>query len=187
MDQTIETGEFVAHSQAASGNGIPLSEIWWVARRRLGWSIDFAAREIGVSTLHLDYLESGIRTPGPELMDRMAAAYGVEVDRLEARVRNERIPPRYDSDTGTVWLGWLPVVTKGFDNGQILNAVAATIRTMRSLEDDQPVFLRDADLEILAPLLDFEDRQLGQRLATFLRLADEEVEELVERMEQAVR
>lgn len=163
----------------------PTPETWCVARRRLGWSLDLAAREVGISPTHLDHIEVGVRSPDNELIARLAEVYGLDGERLEARARMERVPPRYDAETGKLWLGWLPIETVGFDNEQILTAIGSSLRTMRSLAEQHPVHIRDADLPVLAPLLDFEDRQLSRRLMTFLGLSPSEATVLVDKLKAA--
>ena len=186
IDQTMESDSYPAPGQPGAEATDPCADMWCVARRRLGWSLDFAAREIGISELHLEMLETGIRTADDALMGRLATAYGIEADRILARARAERMPPRYDADTGTVWLGWLPVVTSGFDNEQLLVALSTTLRTMRSLEDYHPIYLRDSDLLVLAPLFDLDDNQLSRRMMTCLGLTPAEAVDLLDRVQVAV-
>lgn len=185
IDQATETDVCAAWEQLALDAAAPTPETWCIARRRLGWSLEFAAREIGISTGHLDHIEVGVRTPDAEMVSRLAEAYGIEAERLEARARAERIPPRYDSDTGTLWLGWLPIETAGFDNAELLTAIGATLRTMRSLSDHHPVHLRDSDLEVVAPLFDLDDKQFSRRVMTYLGLSPAEATALVDNLKLA--
>ncbi len=183
IDQGTDTDVSAVLDQLETDAAAPTPETWCIARRRLGWSLEFAASEIGISALHLDHIEVGVRTPDNELVERLAEAYGVDAARLEARARMERVPPRYDPDTQTLWLGWLPIETAGFDNDQLLTAIANTLRTMRSLSEQHPVHIRTFDLTLIAPLLDLEDKQLSCRLMTSLGLSPAEAVTLLDQLQ----
>lgn len=139
---------------------LPVGEALVAVRQRSGYSLDSAARELGISVRHLLHIEAGLRTPSQELLGHIEEIYGFELDRLESRTWAERIPPRYDLETGTLWLGWLPIEAEAGENEKLVRSIAAALRTMRSMNDHQPVYLRGSEFPVLSPLFDLEDLHL---------------------------
>ena len=165
---------------------IPVGEALLTVRRRLTLSLESAARELGLSARHLSQIESGIRTPSPKLLETFESVYEIEMARLESRSWAERVPPRFDVETGTLWLGWLPIQTDVGDNEKLVRSLAAALRTMRSLGDHQPVYLRGSEFPVLGPLFDLDDLHLPFYFMRYLRLTWQEASWLYTALAQEV-
>lgn len=139
---------------------LPMGEALVTVRRRAGYSIESAAIELGITSRHLLHIEAGLRTPSAELLGEIEEVYGIELERLESRSWADRIPPRYDVETNTLWLGWLPIEADIGDNEKMVRSIAAALRTMRSLSDHQPLYLRGSEFPVLSPLFDLDDLHL---------------------------
>jgi transcriptional regulator with XRE-family HTH domain len=163
-------------------NEVPTGEALEKARRRVGFSVEGAAASLGVTTAALADFESGVRTPSEELISAMSKLYGVEKGRFASRPWVPRVPPRFDEETGVLWLGWCSIKVVPGDNDHLARSVAAAIRTMRSLTDDSPVRLRSSDLQLLGRLFDLDDELLPDRLASYLRLPPNEALGIVNTM-----
>jgi transcriptional regulator with XRE-family HTH domain len=48
-------------------------------RSRLGLSVRKAAKELGISFVHLSNIENGNASPSPEIMDRFRRAWGIDL------------------------------------------------------------------------------------------------------------
>ena len=150
----------VEESAAEPKYQLPVGEALVAVRLRAGYSIESAALKLGITTRHLLHIEAGLRTPNPELLADFEELYGLEFERLESRTWATRIPPRYDLETNTLWLGWLPIEADIGDNEKLVRSIAAALRTMRSLNDHQPLYLRGSEFPVLSPLFDLEDLHL---------------------------
>lgn len=161
---------------------VPTGEALEKARRRVGFTVEAAATALGVTVQALGDFESGLRTPGEELLEEMLSLYGVERGRIVTRPWVPRVSPRYDRETGTLWLGWTGITVTEKDNDQILRSVADALRTMRSVAHDAPIQLRAADLPLLSELLDLSDPELSDTLMRYLRISPSECLYLVNQM-----
>ncbi len=140
------------------------------ARRRVGFSAPDAAARLGINPGLLGEFENGIRTPDQELIAVMSQLYGVEPGRLASRPLVPRVPSRYDSDAGVLWMGWSSIQIREKDNEQIIRSIAAALRSMRSLADFSPVLLRSTELPLLSSLFDLHDLELEDLLMRYLNV-----------------
>ena len=161
---------------------VPTGEALEKARRRVGFSVDAAAEELKISTRLLGDIESGMRTPDPDLIDAMVALYGVEPGRIASREWVPRVPARYDADTKVLQMGWSSIQIKEKDNDHIARSIAVALREMRSLPGESPVVLRSSELGLLAPLFDLRDPDLPEILTRYLRLPPSDALNLVNQM-----
>ncbi len=152
------------------------------ARRRVGFSVEAAADELNITTRLLGDIESGMRTPGPDLIEAMVSLYGVEPGRIEGREWVPRVPARYDAESHVLQMGWTSIQIKEKDNDHIARSLAVALREMRSLPGDGPVVLRSTELGLLAPLFDLSAPDLPEILARYLRLTPNEALSLVNQM-----
>jgi transcriptional regulator with XRE-family HTH domain len=149
---------------------MPEPEMWATIRRRFGWTIEFAAGEIGISVGHLEHFETGVRAPSDDVLESLAKTYGLHAGQTEARNWSKRTPPRFDAATQTLWIGWLAVDINGADNEAKLISIGSALRTMRSLAEGVPVNLRESEWDVFAPLFDLDDPKLVSLLISHFRL-----------------
>lgn len=165
--------------------GIALGQALEQGRARLGYSLATAAVAIGISERLLGQIEAGLRTPNEGILVAICERFGLDRDRLGTRAYVERVAPHLNDDESILWLGWLPIhLPEGYDTEYILQAVASTIRTMRSLQASQPVYLRSTDVPLLVTLIDVEDPNLITTLVRHLGLTMHEAIEEIERMQE---
>jgi transcriptional regulator with XRE-family HTH domain len=161
---------------------VPTGEALEKARRRVGFSSQDAADRLGLSARSLGDFESGLRTPSESVVEAMLELYGVEAGRIINRPLVPRVPPRYDRETQTLWMGWSAIHITENDNDRTLCSVAAALRSMRSFDHDQPLQIRAADLPLLAEILDLHDENLPDILMRYLRVSPTECLYLVNQM-----
>ncbi len=154
------------------------------ARRRIGLSLETAAAELRLTERNLDHYEAGIRTPSPGMLLEMADLYGTKVEAFGRRDPAPRLPPHIDYESETLWIGWTPISLSAgsADNAHVIRSLAAAIRSMRSLSESKPVYLREAEIPLIASLLDLDDVDLPTVLMKFLGLTYIESEDLVQAM-----
>ncbi len=150
---------------------VPTGEALEKARRRVRFTSEAASDALGISVRTLGDFESGLRTPSDAVVEAMLALYGVEIGRIVSRAWVPRVPPKYDREKQTLWLGWSAIHITENDNDQIVRSVAAALRSMRSLADDAPLQLRATDLPLLAQVLDLSDEELPDTFMKYLRLS----------------
>ncbi len=171
---------------ATSKKTVPLGRALEGARRRVQFSAEAAAIELGIDLRELGMYESGLRSPRPELLEDMGALYGVDPSRLESRPYLPRIPPRIDLQAKTLELGWMSIDLSPIDdrpaeaNEYLVRSIAGSLRTMRGLDVGQPVFLRRSEFPLLASLLDTKDDELPVLFMQHLSLSYHEVVELID-------
>lgn len=181
-----------AQAPTAVGEGtpsrrtIPLGQALEGARRRVQFSIEAAAGQLGIDARELGLYECGLRSPRPDLLAAMGDLYGVDPSRLESRPFLPRIPPRIDRTSKTLELGWMtidlaPVEARPEEaNEYLVRSIAGSLRTMRGLDVGQPVFLRRSEFPLLATLLDTDDDELAVLFMKYLSLSYSEVGDLID-------
>lgn len=153
--------EAASPDQGAEQPSYPMGEALRSARLRMGWSVEAAAAELRLSARVLHHIEAGIRVPTGELLDTITELYGIDADELDTRLAAPHVPPSYDTESQTLWLGWMPVIIgDNADNDTILSCISSALRTMRKVADHQPVYIRDREIPILADLMDLDDEDL---------------------------
>ncbi|MEZ5343114.1 MAG: helix-turn-helix transcriptional regulator [Acidimicrobiales bacterium] len=174
------------HEVAINPNNgrVPLGEALRKARTRVGYGLEAAATAAGLSERELGDYECGIRTPNQAVSEALANIYGVEPERFGNREFVARVPGRYDSDKQILWLGWFRIDFNPATgtNEQLFRSVGAALRSMRSLSETAPVFIRQQEVAILAALLDLADADLAFLIMRYLRLSYAEASNLIERM-----
>ncbi len=163
---------------------VPLGEALEKARVRVGFSVPAAASAVGLSETELSHYECGIRTPSEEISAALARIYDVEPDRLGHREFVARVPGRFNAEDGALWLGWYRI---NFDpltdtNEQLLRSIGAALRSMRSLPESAPVFIRSQEIELFASLVDLTDENLAFLTMRYLRLSYSDTTSLIARM-----
>ena len=165
-----------------TGQEVPTGLALEKARRQVGFSTEDAAQHLGISLNALGDFESGLRTPNDELIAAMSRLYGVEPGRFASRPWVPRVPARYDANEGVLWMGWTARHVREGDNEQIVCAIAATLRTLRSLTDSSPVHLRPSELPLLARLFDLADPDLENIMMRHLNISPTDALGLINEM-----
>ncbi len=163
-------------------NEIPTGEALCKARRRVGHSIESAATAIHIPPSALADYESGMRTPGEDLINELADLYGVERRRLASRPWVPQVPPEYDSETRALSMGWHTIQVQPGNNEHLIRSVAAALRSMRSLAETAPLQIRGAELPLLSSLMDLSDPALTDIMVRYLGLAPDEALGLINEM-----
>lgn len=163
---------------------VPLGEALEKARIRVGFSVQAAASAVGVSETELAHYECGIRTPSADISAALARIYGVEPERLGHREFVARVPGRFNAEEGALWLGWCRI---NFDpltdtNEHLLRSIGAALRSMRSLPETAPVFIRSQEIELFASLIDLTDENLAFLVMRYLRLSYSDTTSLIAEM-----
>jgi len=158
------------------------------ARHRVGFSVESAATAAGISQRELGHIESGLRTPQPDVLKALARIYGVDPSRFGSGRWVPRVPPRYDVAGRTLWLGYVSIEFDPtiHDNNHLLQSVGGAIRTMRSLDSQMPAFLRSNEFALFARLLDLNDPELPQLLGHHLNLDSGHIEWLLEQFQASL-
>lgn len=171
-------------------NAYPLGRALEQARVRVGFSLETAARSLSIEERELGHYESDIRTPSVHLLFAMGDLYGIDPERLGTRPFLPRVPPKIDHEQQTLMLGWMsidlrPLLHEPEDrNRYLLKAIGATLRSMRSLNDSQPVYLRRSELTILATILDPFENEFPMLVMRHLGLTVQEAVELTADLRQ---
>lgn len=163
-------------------NEIPTGEALFKARLRVGHSIASAAMSLHIPPSALADYESGMRTPGDNLINEMADLYGVERHRLASRPWVPQVPPEYHPETKTLSMGWHTIQVHPGDNEHLIRSVAAVVRSMRSLAETSPLQLRGLELPLLAKLIDLTDPKLPNLLGYYLCIGPDAALTLVNEM-----
>ena len=167
-----------------SGGQVPLGEALHKARKRVGFSLQAAAAAAKVTESELANYECGLRTPDAETSAALAHIYGVEPERLGNREFVARVDGRFDNEKGIIWLGWFRIDFNPVNdsNEKLFRSVGAALRSMRSLSESAPVFIRQQEVALFAALLDLADPDLAFLTMRYLRLSYAEASGLIERM-----
>lgn len=163
-------------------NEIATGEALFKARLRVGHSIESAAMSLHIPPSALADYESGIRTPGADLINEMADLYGVERHRLASREWVPQVPPEYNAETRMLSLGWHTIQVHPGDNEHLIRSVAAVVRSMRSVPETSPLQLRGNELPLLAQLLDLDEPKLPDYLVYYLGIGPDDALKLVNEM-----
>lgn len=164
--------------------GVAFGEALETARVRLGYSLETASEVLRVTPRTLGQIESGLRTPTDAFIATVCGAYGLEQDRLGTRGYVPRTAPYLSDDASVLWLGWLPIsLPEQYSTEGLICSIASTLRSMRSLDVHQPVYLRAGDLGLIASLLDIEDPDLVRVMITHLKITLSEAIDEVQRMQ----
>lgn len=179
-------------TNAAAKKTVPLGQALEGARRRVQFSVEAAAQQLGIDSRELGMYESGIRSPRQDLLEAMGTLYGVDPSRLESRPYLPRIPPKIDLQAKTLELGWMSIDLSPIDerpdeaNQYLVRSIAGSLRTMRGLDVGQPVFLRRSEFPLLASLLNTSDDDLPVLFMRHLSLSYREVTDLIKGISSSV-
>lgn len=194
MDTLIghqSTGQAPRHRGDAAPRAMPLGHSLEINRKAAGYSKGAAALRLGITIRELDHYETGVRTPSVVTLSKIAALYDVELERFAARPYVPRVPPRIDRLSRTLTIGWMNIDLSPIDdnpaerNEYLLGALADALRAMRTLTPAQPVYLRRAELPLLATLLDIDDLDMPVAIMRYLGLTLAEASDLVASLKQA--
>ncbi len=154
------------------------------ARHRVGFSVETAADAVGISQRELGRIESGLRTAQHDVLKALARIYGVDHNRFGSGRWVPRVPPRYDEDKRVLWLGYVSIAfDRAVDgNDRLLQSVGGAVRTMRSLDSQMPVFLRNNEFAVYAELLDLDDPELPQLLGHHLNIDSGHIDSLMKQL-----
>ena len=138
------------------------------ARSMLSLSKEGAAARLGMSTAMLEDVESGLIPPNPVLVAKFEEAYEIRINLENTRTERDHAPRRplvYDAEQGRLTLGEMVVEFRvGVDdNDHLLGQFSGALRRLRRQSPGTPLTLRQADLPMLAQLIDLEDPELDQR------------------------
>ena len=137
------------------------------ARTLVGYSLEGAARSLGVSESLLRDLESGAVDVNLEMQELIEDTYGIRLSKLisQAPTNTPRVPLSYDAALGVLRVGSLGVRFRlGLDdNDMLLRGLSSAVRRQRQVPPSVPLQLRKADLSLLSTLLDLDDEQLDER------------------------
>lgn len=160
--------------------GVHIGIVLEKARRRLHYSPEQISRELGVRPLELNQIEAGLKTPSPELVAQLADFYGIDPERLDATRRAER-------EDNMLYLGYAVVNLSTTDgsNGQVLQQIAATMRSIRDIHETSALTVRDDELAVISSVLDVEHPEFVADLARTFRLSTPEAAELAARLRHA--
>ncbi len=169
------------HSTDVDTISAPLCEALTKVRQIRGHTLDVAAVGIGMTPRDLRDLESGSSHPDPATIERMAAFYGIDADRLGTDVMIQRTAPTVDPVACVIWFGWLPIAYDSNDatNASILESVADGIRLLRSSDPTAAVVMRESELDLVMTLLDLDDEDLVVDAVRALRLPWKHTEQLI--------
>ncbi|MGI9608163.1 MAG: hypothetical protein ACR2P0_18675 [Acidimicrobiales bacterium] len=144
-----------------------LAEAASTARTIIGYSIEGAATAMGVPAAIIADVESGRVVITDDLRGRIEACYQVDLDTFirPQRAQQPRLPLAYDEEKGILRVGTLGVRwRKEVDtNDALLRGFSSAIRRQRRLAPSVPLRLRQADIPMLANLLDLTDVHLDER------------------------
>lgn len=136
-------------------------------RTMLGYSLEGAADKLGVSTSILRDAEAGEIEINAHLQKIFEDFYGVtfEAEPERASGQRPRTPLAYGRAQGILRVGTLGVRFKqGIDdNDVLLRGFSSAVRRQRQTPPSVPLKLRQADLPVLASLLDLVDLELDER------------------------
>lgn len=144
-----------------------LAEAAATARTLIGYSIEGAARAIGITPSILSDAEAGDVPINEALRQQIEDCYEVKLEQFmkERPGFRPRIPLEYDQQQGVLRVGTLGVrFRKGVDgNDALLRGFSSAIRRQRKMPPSVPLRLRSADIPVLAELVDLSDADLDAR------------------------
>ena len=145
-----------------------MSEKVAATRAMLGYSLEGAADRLGLSPAILRDAESGDIEINAELQKMFEDFYGLDLDASAEEAptgRVQRTPLAYDRAQGVLRVGSLGVrFQHGVDdNDVLLRGFSSAVRQQRKTPPSIPLKLRQADLPVLATLLDLDDPDLDER------------------------
>ncbi len=154
------------------------------ARRRMGHTAAGAAGALRISERELGHFESGLRTPSAGMLMEMAELYGTKVAAFGSRDLALRLPPYIDYGEKILWIGWTPVRLDcgSADNTHVVRSIASALRSMRSLSETRPVYLRANEIPLIGSLLDLEDPDLAATMMHYFGFTYVEAEAVLMRM-----
>lgn len=125
----------------------------------------------GVTITRLIDVESDKIGPSAVLLTKLGRLYG-----------DEFIGARRQAGWIAV-MGWLKVIASidSPTNRQILDVVAKSIRDMRNLPDDSPIFMRDQEADLVFSMLDLEHAELFKDLCVTFKMASDNAEAFIDR------
>lgn len=146
----------------------PLGVAAATARALIGYSVEGAAARLGIPSAIIEEAESGVIEINDELRALFEDCYGVKLETLLAKQVGEhapRTPMAYDAAQGILRVGTLGVRFRlgRDDNDSLLRGFSSAVRRQRQLPPSVPLQLREADMPVLAALLDLEDPELDDR------------------------
>lgn len=158
-------------------------------RQIRGRPVEEAAAELGVTPRDLVAIECGSIHPDPDLIERMAAYYDIDAERLGINVMIPRSDPGIDPEACIIWFGWLPIEygSNLASNEEILDAVACGVRLLRSVGPTASVQMRSSELDLVLTLLDLTDEDLIAKAVRAFRLPWKRTEELISESRARVR
>ncbi len=193
VDSAAESGSVSSLVQGTSTRSASqtLGDTLARTREEAEFSKGAAALRLGISLRELDHYEAGIRTPSVVTLGHLAALYNVATEHFAVRTQTPRVPPRIDRINRTLTIGWMVIDLSPIDadpaerNTYLLGALGDSLRAMRTLTPAQPVYLRKAELPLLATLLDIDDADLTTVIMRHLALTLAEACDLVISLKQA--
>ena len=145
-----------------------IGELLSAARHRAGLEVDLVAARAGVGPRRLRRWERGDNAPTPDEIERIAQTLGTTASSLVP----ERDPVQYTPAANLITVGGrtaeITPATDGDANESVLDAYLGLVAEARGISRDEPFELRHDDVEILARLLNLDDRALDERLARML-------------------
>ena len=137
------------------------------ARTLIGYSLEGAARAMGIAESILRDAESGDEPISPVLRRQIEECYEVRLEQFMKQRPDfkPRTPLAYDAENGVLRVGTLGVrFRKGVDgNDALLRGLSSAIRRQRKMPPSMPLRLRSADIPVLADLMDLSDPDLYAR------------------------
>lgn len=154
----------------AAGPGTPASRLQQ-ARAAAGLPLEAAAAAASLDSALLDDLERGRRRPRPAELERLSAAYGVDL----SDVLPPRRPVEYDRGTGLLVLdGVRQRRVKEAAGEGVHVAYLALLYTVRGARPGQPIRLRTSDVEALIAVVGDDPAHMEQRLVELMGSTREE-------------
>lgn len=151
---------------------LPIGRLLELARKRAGFSESGACWALKITEWELARYESGVRTPGPSLLEEMSELYEVDFDNAKTEVTDTHMQ-----------IGWAEVDLSGCtDNESRLRRITSTLRAIRRLDLSTKIVVRTEEEAVLAEALDVDEPDLEGQLAAWLSIAPEEAADLAERM-----
>jgi transcriptional regulator with XRE-family HTH domain len=142
-----------------------IGELLGAARRNAGLEVDLVAARAGVGARRLRRWERGVDAPSADEIERIAHTLGTTASELIP----ERDPVEYTPAANLITVGGrtaeIVPAEDGDANERVLDTYLNLVAEVRGVSMDRPFALRHDDIEILATLLNLDDRELDDRLA----------------------
>lgn len=151
---------------------LPIGRLLELARKRAGFSESAACWALKITEWELARYESGVRTPGPSLLEEMSELYEADFDNEKTEVTDTHMQ-----------IGWAEVDLSGCTNNESrLQRITSTLRAIRRMDLSTRIVVRTEEEAVLAEALDLEEPDLEGQLAEWLAITPEEAAGLAERM-----